>query len=136
MKKISLVILTAVALCSCGDNKKQEKLLLDSVIAIHDKVMGSDEQLMKNKMILDSIIKKAPTTLNLDSAKLYLKIVDDADNAMSDWMHKFDAENKGKSHQEIIDYLTDQKKKIVVIDSQINKAVTISNKYLNTIPKK
>ncbi len=136
MKKISLVILTAVALCSCGDNKKQEKLLLDSVIAIHDKVMGSDEQLMKNKMILDSIIKKAPATLNLDSAKLYLKIVDDADNAMSDWMHKFDAENKGKSHQEIIDYLTDQKKKIVVIDSQINKAVTISNKYLNTIPKK
>lgn len=136
MKKISLAILTAVALCSCGDNKKQEKSLLDSVIAIHDKVMGSDEQLMKNKMILDSIIKKAPATLNLDSAKLYLKIVDDADNAMSDWMHKFDAENKGKSHQEIIDYLTDQKKKIVVIDSQINKAVTISNKYLNTIPKK
>ncbi|MBB6127662.1 hypothetical protein [Mucilaginibacter lappiensis] len=136
MKKISLVILTAVALCGCGDNKKQEKLLLDSVIAIHDKVMGSDEQLMKNKMILDSIIKNAPAAVNQDSAKVYLKIVDDADNAMSDWMHKFDAENKGKSHQEVIDYLTDQKKKIVVIDSQINKAVTISNKYLNTTPKK
>ncbi|MBB6109424.1 hypothetical protein SAMN05421821_104163 [Mucilaginibacter lappiensis] len=136
MKKISLVILTAVALCGCGDNKKQEKLLLDSVIAIHDKVMGSDEQLMKNKMILDSIIKNAPAAVNQDSAKVYLKIVDDADNAMSDWMHKFDAENRGKSHQEVIDYLTDQKKKIVVIDSQINKAVTISNKYLNTTPKK
>ncbi|WP_419698296.1 hypothetical protein [Mucilaginibacter sp. NFX135] len=136
MKKISLAILTAIVLLGCGDSKKQEKLLLDSVIAVHDKVMASDEQLMKNKMILDSIIKNAPTTVNIDSAKAYLKIVDNADDAMSDWMHKFDAENKGKSHQEIIDYLTDQKKKIAVIDSQINKAVTISNKYLNTTPKK
>jgi hypothetical protein len=136
MKKISLAILATVALFGCGDNKKQEKLLLDSVIAVHDKVMASDEQLMKTKMILDSIIKNAPATVNLDSAKVCLKIVDDADDAMSDWMHKFDAENKGKSHQEIIDYLSDQKKKITVIDSQINKAVTISNKYLNTTPKK
>lgn len=136
MKKISLAILTTLVLFGCGDSKQQEKLLLDSVIAVHDKVMASDEQLMKNKMILDSLIKNAGTAVNQDSAKVYLKIVDDADNAMSDWMHKFDAENKGKSHQEIIDYLTDQKKKIAVIDSQINNAVTISNKYLNTTSKK
>ena len=136
MKKFSLALLTTVVLFGCGDNKKQEKLLLDSVIAVHDKVMASDEQLMKNKMILDSIIKNARATVNQDSAKAYLKIVDDADNAMSDWMHKFDTENKGKSHEEIINYLTDQKKKIAVIDLQINKAVTISNKYLNTTPKK
>ncbi|MGN8069932.1 hypothetical protein [Mucilaginibacter sp. SG564] len=136
MKKFSLITLTALALWGCGDGKKQEKLLLDSVIATHDKVMASDEQLMKNKMILDSIIKNAPTTVNIDSAKAYLKLVDDADDAMSDWMHKFDAENKGKSHQEIIDYLTDQKKKITIIDSQINMAVTSSNKYLNTTTKK
>jgi len=136
MKKFSLAVLTAFVLFGCGDSKQQEKLLLDSVIAVHDKVMASDEQLMKNKMILDSLIKNAGTAVSQDSAKVYLKIVDDADNAMSDWMHKFDAENKGKSHQEIIDYLTDQKKKIAVIDSQINNAVTISNKYLNTTSKK
>ena len=136
MKKISLITLTALALLGCGAGKQQEKLLLDSVIATHDKVMASDEQLMKNKMILDSIIKNAPATVNIDSAKAYLKMVDNADDAMSDWMHKFDAENKGKSHQEIIDYLTDQKKKITVIDSQINTAVASSNKYLNTTSKK
>jgi len=132
MKKYVLTLTTAFALFGCADTKKQEKLLLDSVIAIHDKVMSSDEQLMKNKMLLDSLIKNNPN----DSTKVYLKQVDDADNAMSDWMHKFDAENKGKSHQQIIDYLTDQKKKITVIDSQINIAVSSSNKYLNTIIKK
>jgi len=132
MKKYILTLVTALALFGCADTKKQEKSLLDSVIAIHDKVMSSDEQLMKNKMLLDSLIKHNPN----DSAKVYLKQVDDADNAMSDWMHKFDAENKGKSHQQIIDYLTDQKKRITVIDSQINTAVNNSNKYLNTIIKK
>lgn len=128
MKKYILTLIAASVLFSCADTKKQEKLLLDSVIAIHDKVMSSDEQLMKNKMILDSLIKRNPS----DSTKMYLKQVDDADNAMSDWMHKFDAENKGKSHQQIIDYLTDQKKRITAIDSLINIAVNSSNKYLNT----
>jgi succinate dehydrogenase flavin-adding protein (antitoxin of CptAB toxin-antitoxin module) len=136
MKKYIFAILSAVTLLGCADTKKQEKLLLDSVIAVHDKVMGSTEHLMKNKMILDSLIKHDSTTINADSAKVYLKLVDDADNAMSDWMHKFDAENKGKSHQEIMDYLTDQKKKIIVIDSQINTAVNSSNKYLTTTTKK
>ena len=132
MKKYILTLITTFALFGCGDTKKQEKLLLDSVIAIHDKVMSSDEQLMKNKMLLDSLIKKNPN----DSARVYLKQVDDADNAMSDWMHKFDAENKGKSHQQIINYLTDQKKRITAIDSLINTAVSSSNNYLNTIIKK
>jgi hypothetical protein len=136
MKKYILAVLTAGTLFGCADTKKQEKLLLDSVIAVHDKVMASDEQLMKNKMLLDSLIKHDSTTVNKDTAKVYLKLVDDADDAMSDWMHKFDAENKGKSHQEIINYLTDQKNKITVINSQINTAVSSSNKYLTTTTKK
>lgn len=128
MKKYIGIALSLAILLGCADNKKQEKLLLDSVIAVHDKVMTNDEHLMKNKMLLDSIIKNVPAK---DSAKVYLKLVDDADNAMSDWMHKFDVENRGKSHQEIIDYLNDQKKKISAIDVQISKAINESEKYLN-----
>ena len=129
MKKFIGIALSFTILLGCADNKKQEKLLLDSVIAVHDKVMASDEHLMKNKMMLDSVIKNI-LTIN-DSAKACLKLVDDADGAMSDWMHKFDVENKGKSHQEIIDYLSDQKKKISAIDSQIDTAISQSDKYLN-----
>jgi len=128
MKKYIGIVLSLAILLGCADNKKQEKLLLDSVIAVHDKVMTNDEHLMKNKMLLDSIIKNVPAK---DSAKVYLKLVDDADSAMSDWMHKFDVENRGKSHQEIIDYLNDQKKKISAIDVQISKAINESEKYLN-----
>lgn len=123
-------------LLGCTDTKKQEKDLLNQVIAVHDKVMANDEQLMKNKMLLDSLVKNNAPNINKDTAKVYLKLVDDADNAMSDWMHKFDAENKGKSHQEIMDYLEAQKKLISKIDTQINVAVTGSTKYITQIPAK
>lgn len=133
MKKYIGIVLSLTILLGCADNKRQEKLLLDSVIAVHDKVMANDEHLMKNKMLLDSMVKNIPDIK--DSAKVCLKLVDDADSAMSDWMHKFDVENKGKSHQEIIDYLSNQKKKITAIDSQINSAINESDKYLNQYKK-
>ncbi|MDR6943269.1 hypothetical protein [Mucilaginibacter pocheonensis] len=135
MKKYILTIFTGVVLLGCADGKKQEKLLLDSVIAVHDKVMGNEEQLMKNKMVLDSLLKHDSVTVAKSAVTELLKSVDSADNAMSDWMHKFDAENKGKSHQEIMEYLGDEKKKIIAIDSQINVAVNESNKFLSTYKK-
>ena len=136
MKKHLFAAAGVALLLGCTDTKKQEKDLLNQVIAVHDKVMASDEQLMKNKMLLDSLVKNNAPNINKDTAKVYLKLVDDADNAMSDWMHKFDAENKGKSHQEIMDYLEAQKKLISKIDTQINVAVTGSTKYITQIPAK
>ncbi|UOE46356.1 hypothetical protein MTO98_18305 [Mucilaginibacter sp. SMC90] len=136
MKKYLFVAAGFALLLGCTDTKKQEKDLLNQVIAIHDKVMANDEQLMKNKMLLDSLIKNNAPNINKDTAQVYLKQVDDADSAMSDWMHKFDAENKGKSHQQIIDYLEAQKKLISKIDTQINTAVTGSTKYITQIPAK
>jgi hypothetical protein len=131
MKNYILTIVAAGLLFGCADTKKQEKALLDSVISVHDKVMAGNESLMKNKMLLDSLVKSKTTVVAKDSAAMLLKIVDSADNAMSDWMHKFDVENKGKSHDEVMNYLRDQKTKITVIDSQINIAISESNKYLS-----
>ncbi|MDB5149094.1 MAG: hypothetical protein JWQ57_3114 [Mucilaginibacter sp.] len=136
MKKHLFTAIVAALLLGCTDTKKQEKDLLNQVIAVHDKVMASDEQLMKNKMLLDSLLKNNIPNINKDTAQVYLKLVDDADNAMSDWMHKFDAETKGKSHREIMDYFEAQKKLISKIDTQINVAVTGSTKYITQIPAK
>ena len=136
MKKHLFAAAGVALLLGCTDTKKQEKDLLNQVIAVHDKVMANDEQLMKNKMLLDSLVKNNAPNINKDTAKVYLKLVDDADNAMSDWMHKFDAENKGKSHQEIMDYLEAQKKLISKIDTQITIAVAGSTKYITQIPAK
>ena len=41
---------------------------------------------------------------------------------MSDWMHKFNPEQTGKSHDEIMTYLDAQKKQITAIDSQMQSS--------------
>jgi hypothetical protein len=130
MKKIILAAFLSFALFSCTDTKKQEKDLLAEVIKIHDVVMAKDELIMSNKMQLDTLIKenKHPK-LNAEATKLATGL-DSADAKMENWMHNFDAENKGKSHDEIMAYLTDQKKKIQAVDEQLNASVAASSKFI------
>jgi hypothetical protein len=49
---------------------------------------------------------------------------------MENWMHNFDAENKGKSHEEIMTYLTESKKEINAIDSNFNVVVADASKFI------
>ncbi|MDB5024406.1 MAG: hypothetical protein JWP78_2161 [Mucilaginibacter sp.] len=137
MKKILLAAFISLALSACSNSKKQEKDLLDHILQVHDKVMGKDEALMKNKMQLDSLLKLPAT----DTAeKVNMKALDTklvaAGEAMETWMHKFEPDLTGKSHDEIIRYYNDQKKGIISVDSQMNVAITESNKYLSNRSKK
>jgi hypothetical protein len=93
--------------------------------------MGNDEALMKNKMHLDSLLKLPAK----DTAeKVNIKAIDTkllaAEEAMETWMQKFQPDMTGKSHEEIMNYYNGQKKQIMSVDSQINAAITESNKYL------
>ena len=58
-----------------------------------------------------------------------------AEQAMENWMQKFDPEQANKSSDEKVAYLTDQKKQIMTIDSLMNAAIDKSTQYLNTIKK-
>jgi len=130
MRKILFAALIAVFVISCTDKKAEEKALFDEVIGVHDKVMGADEQLMKNKMLLDSMVKYNSTADIKDSVYKHLGKINVADSVMENWMHKFEPDYSGKAHDEVMSYLTNQKKQILSIDSQMNKAVTESGKYL------
>ena len=135
MKNTLIALIIAFSLYGCTNKKAQAKAVLDDVIKVHDKVMAADEQLEKDKMQLDTLLKQEKTnrkdTLKLLIAKLVL-----ADSAMENWMHKFDYEQTGKSPDETIVYMGDQKKQIMAIDSQISAAVDQSNKYLLKIKGK
>ena len=135
MKKLIIAAFAVFALSACNDGKDQEKALQDEVIKIHDKVMGDDNRLMDNKMKIDTLLttttdtaqKAALTHLN---AELLV-----AEQAMENWMQKFDPEQANKSSDEKVAYLTDQKKQIMTIDSLMNTAINKSTEYLNTIKK-
>ena len=126
-KKLFIPLLACVALFGCNDDKKQEQALLNDVIKTHDKLMVDDGAIMKNKMLLKAI----PATDAKDSVVFYTKSLDDADNAMMNWMNKFNPDFTGKTHEQIISYLTIQKAEILKIDSQINVTLAKSNSYLS-----
>jgi len=135
MKKTVIAVFIAFTLLGCSDKKKEAKALFDDVINIHDKVMGADEQLMKNKMQLDTLLKQDKFA-GKDTAKLLSRKLALADSAMENWMHKFAPDEHNKSHDETLAYMGDQKKQIIAIDSQITVAIAESSKYLIKIKGK
>ena len=137
MKRLSLVLLASLIFTACSDNKKQEKELLSNILKVHDKLMGKDEAIMKNKMALDSLLKlPAKDTAEKTNMKTIELKLTAAEEAMEIWMQKFDPDviNK-KQHDEIIKYYNEQKKSIMSVDSLMNTAVDESTKYLSSRTK-
>ena len=135
MKKLFAVAVVVLALGACNNDKAREKALLDDVIKIHDTVMGKDEKLMKNKMKIDTLLTTIKDTLAQKPLKTLSTNLVTAEEAMENWMQKFDPEQKGKTHEQIVAYLTGQKKQVTAIDSQINVAIKQSSEYLNKLQK-
>ncbi|MDB5090556.1 MAG: hypothetical protein JWR09_4550 [Mucilaginibacter sp.] len=135
MKRILLILLTASALFGCSNKKAEKSAVMDQVMKVHEKVMEVDGQVIANRMKLDTLLKDN-TLAAKDSALQLNKKLTAAEDAMEDWMHKFDYEQKGKSDEEVITYMNNQKKLIMAIDSQLNIAVTESNLYLKKIKSK
>ncbi len=135
MKKLFIAVFAVFALSACNDGKDQEKALQDEVIKIHDKVMGSDNRLMDNKMKIDTLLTTTTDTAQkAELVRLNAELMV-AEQAMENWMQKFDPEQGNKSSDEKVAYLTDQKKQIMTIDSLMNAAIDKSTGYLNTIKK-
>ncbi len=138
-------VVVAMAFTACNNNnpKKEQQDLQKAVIATHDTLMTEMGTLMEKKMavdkILDAIDSLKAKNLELDTAKVRTDLTQlktdlaVADEQMMTWMHNFDADYEGKSHEEIMIYLNDQKDKINVVEksfkSVIIKSDSIINKY-------
>jgi hypothetical protein len=134
MKRTLVIAIAVLALSACNQ-KEKEKTLLDDIMKTHDKVMGHDELLMKNKMKLDTLLQPgritgSDTLQQRATIRAMGYMLSVADNSMEQWMKNFQPDIKGRSHDETMDYLTDQKKKIIAVDSQLNVAVDQSSDYL------
>ncbi|RWY54167.1 hypothetical protein [Mucilaginibacter gilvus] len=136
MKKLLAAAIVSMLFFSCADPQKQEKELLDQVIAKHDSVMAKNEQVERANIQLDTLLKTGVLANNDSTATKLIKGQEEAMEKMEDWMHKFDAENKGKSHDAIMAYLTDQKKQIEAIDKDFDAVITATNNYKKSLIKK
>ena len=129
MKKILTVAFGLLLFYSCSDDSKKENDLKNEIINMHEKLMNNDEALMKNKMKLDTLLIQKKDTA---AVKPLISKATVADDAMEQWMSKFQPDMTGKSHNEVMTYYTDQKKQIISVDSQINAAIKESDQYLST----
>jgi hypothetical protein len=128
---------------ACQNNEATQKALHDEVIAKHDTLMAKMDEVITNKNKLESILTKLSTLkqehitldtnllkLEIDSSKTALNIADDA---MMSWMHNFNPDYSEKSHDEVIDYLNDQKHKIdsvkILFNSSLNHSNSLISKY-------
>jgi hypothetical protein len=119
-------------LYACSNNQEEEKKQLDEILTVHDKVMGESEQAMKNKMILDSLVRKSSDTSKTNKPAALSNQLKKADEAMEDWMHKFNPDYTGKSHDEVMKYLHSQHAQLLQVDSMLTTAINQSNNYLST----
>jgi len=140
MKKTWLAAFASLTIVACNNDKADEKKLMDDILATHDKVMAAEDKAMNNKMLIDSMLKVnkfAPLDSVAQKADFKTQSANlaAADEAMENWMHKFDPDYKGKSHADVMEYLNSQKKQIVQIDSQLNTSITSSSQVLSKYKK-
>lgn len=134
IKTLAVLAISMITLNACTDTKKQEKDALNEVIKIHDEAMAKDEQAVKNKMLIDSLVKDKMITDTVQSSAT-LKALTEADQGMEKWMHQFNADYTGKSHEQIMQYLDEQKKEVNQMNQRLTEAVNQSNQIITTYKK-
>jgi hypothetical protein len=145
MKKIIILLLSVICTTySCSnsnsknaDPKQQEKDLLQEVLKSHEKVMTDDDKALHIKRHLDTLYKQAPLKpIDKKIVKTLIDTINKADGAMESWMTKFNADNSGKTHEQVMQYLTAQHAQVANVDTQLNRATLRSTNFIKSLSLK
>jgi hypothetical protein len=140
------LILALLAITFFGCKPKGEyKEKRAEVIKYHDAVMAdagnvADKQMRLSDMLknLASLKAKNPmldTLKERDSILAVQTRLSKADDAMNDWMHKFEPDVTGKSNSDAIAYFEAEKLKIRRIDSLYKQEISFADSYLSKFKK-
>lgn len=148
MKK-SLLIILATVLFACNTNQKEqvsnnqeeelpdevkiEQKLFDEVMEVHDEMMPKMEGMMRLKGILTEAADSLRENGNESLAETYAASITDlenADNAMMNWMRQFDGKMKDMTHDERVTYLSTQKAKMDSVKLVMADAISNAQKMV------
>lgn len=141
--RISLLVILLLSfiaiLSSCQNEKAAQEKLQKEVLDTHDVIMARMDELNENQLQLDQLRNNFKNLNNVDTIALDLSIdsvkseLAKADEAMMEWMHNFNPDYTGMSHQQVIDYLSDQRKGIdsvkVLFDQSLSRSKAIIQKH-------
>lgn len=115
--------------------ERAEKILQDEVLAIHDEVMPKMDQLMRYK---DQLLIKVDSIRSIDEDDQ--KIIElqeninqlkKADSAMMMWMRQFNAVRDSVSHEQRMEYLDKEKRRIEEVQKMMNTAIENARQKLD-----
>ncbi len=127
-----LVAFAAIACESGPTEEEQQNSLKDEITGIHDEVMPKmgEINILKNELLADAESLAMDST-NVESIEMSNNLkqaaseLEDANKTMMDWMRNYKPNFDGQTHEEIMQYLDEQKV----------KAGEVKNKILTSIEK-
>ena len=130
---LAVIIGFAAIACESGPTEEeQQNSLKDEVMEIHDEVMPKMGEMntLKNELLADAESLATDTTIveNIEISnelKLIAAELEEANKSMMDWMRNYKPTFDEQTHEEIMQYLEDQKV----------KAGEVKTKILTTIEK-
>lgn len=136
MKNVLLIALSLVMIVSCTDPKAEKvKALQDEAIAIHDEVMPRigeiNELAIKVKKSIPADTMDSLAVIEADRALGLVRQLDDAHNAMMDWMAAYDPNVATSAEADsAIAYYERQKVEITDVKHQMEKSIEDANDWL------
>lgn len=155
---VSLCLVVGITALSCGEGKKTEseeitiedkelpaearaeKALYDEVMAVHDEVMPQMDNMMKLKgelqVKLDMAREKEESDQEAQQAlEEGIKMLEEADEAMMQWMRDFEPQDSVEDHNQVMDYYTKQKAEIEKVKTMMLDAMKNARNQLGTTKK-
>ncbi|WP_316803434.1 hypothetical protein [Pedobacter nototheniae] len=136
-KKIGCYAIIAAALTACKTTP-DSKAVKKEVLNIHDKLMIDGEKVIKNRMILDTVLLSKQVRTAQDSTQQKEKItnlinrLNLADEQMMDWMHEFKDDYNGKTEAQNLAYYKTEMMKIRGVEDVYIKIIRESDSVLNS----
>jgi paraquat-inducible protein B len=132
---LPIILIAFFFIVSCKQNKPSaQDALYDEVIAAHDVIMVKMGDIMKYKKQLngklDELIEVEGDSLKMIEVKKSIEDLEKSHNEMMNWMHGFSNDFEGKTEEEVINYLNDQKQKIEAVGKLTNQALEHAEKIL------
>lgn len=119
--RLSLFGILIISLVYSCKQRNQVKDLQNEVMSIHDEVMPEMGTLMKLKKQLKDTISHLDSTKQTvaDSLNLIVEQLEEADEAMMQWMRNYKAPTEEMPPEEALQYLQLKKKEIIEVRDKI-----------------
>ena len=140
MKNIKYLILYLIVLTSaCGnrqsDEQEKQESLYNEVMAIHNQVMPKMGILLSFQGKLEEEITQLDSNNTDDLKKIkfiesQINKLEEADEAMMQWMRNFRVDQEGWRHDSVMSYLENEKQAISSVSDQMQEVIAESEAIL------